>query len=128
MRISDWSSDVCSSDLVVERRGLDIDLAGENRLVRVEEPGAAVAAEMAAAMLGRCIDFRSPADLERILPAQTQATKGCPAMGAAIAPLEQGWRNDFGRIEIIKFSAMTTAVAAKRHCHEKYLSDCLGHF
>src|SRR3546814_735410 len=40
---------------VVERRGLDIDLAGENRLVRVEEPGAAVAAEMAAAMLGRCI-------------------------------------------------------------------------
>src|SRR3546814_9527358 len=81
----------------VERRGLDIDLAGENRLVRVEEPGAAVAAEMAAAMLGRCIDFRSPADLERILPDQTPADERCPGMAAAIAAMAQGMMNDFGR-------------------------------
>src|SRR3546814_4781391 len=114
MRISDWSSDVCSSDLVVERRGLDIDLAGENRLVRVEEPGAAVAAEMAAAMLGRCIDFRSPADLERILPDQTPADERCPGMAAAIAAMAQGMMNDFGRHRIMNVSAMAADLKRTR--------------
>src|SRR3546814_19455743 len=37
---------------VVERRGLDVDLAGKGLLVGVEESGAAVGAEMAPPMLG----------------------------------------------------------------------------
>src|SRR3546814_12023061 len=52
MRISDWSSDVCSSDLLLPRRGLQRGAAGDQRvrrrrsggdiLARVDDPGADV--------------------------------------------------------------------------------------
>src|SRR3546814_8560491 len=40
MRISDWSSDVCSSDLVCMDRGLDLAVAGERQCLEQIEPRA----------------------------------------------------------------------------------------
>src|SRR3546814_2938647 len=54
MRISDWSSDVCSSDLVVQSSGLDT-LADERVDVVAVGPGLGRGKE-GKALLGRAID------------------------------------------------------------------------
>src|SRR3546814_13115239 len=78
-------------------------------------------------MLGRRIDLRSPADLERILPDQTPADERCPGMAAAIAAMAQGMMNDFGRHRIMNVSAMAAAGGARRRCHDERSEErCVG--
>src|SRR3546814_13752138 len=59
MRISDWSSDVCSSDLFQVRLGLDVLRATCARKIELHRrplPHLAVDADMAAGLLGKAIN------------------------------------------------------------------------
>src|SRR3546814_9117358 len=90
MRISDWSSDVCSSDL----------------------PGAAIAAEMAAAMLGRSVDFRGAADLDLVVADERPADERRARMAAAITAMTKGMMLHRGAHRIADRAAMALAAGA----------------
>src|SRR3546814_1564940 len=95
MRISDWSSDVCSSDL----RSADAELhfpafAGDLHIARIEivAPGIIVSRLLAAELAGllkfpchRFVSFLSPPAPRRRLHA-TNRGRGCARAAAAIVP------------------------------------------
>ncbi len=70
---------------IVERRDLHVDLAREDGVVGIEKPGPAIAAEMAAAMFRRGVDFGGAVDVDRILPDERPADHRRARMAAAIS-------------------------------------------
>src|SRR3546814_15035907 len=73
MRISDWSSDVCSSDLRAQRDRRDVDALSRRAIgqpVPIEQRERRVAAETAQ------IDRRAAADIDAIRPRDIEADAG----------------------------------------------------
>src|SRR3546814_17950651 len=73
MRISDWSSDVCSSDLVVLPSEYGIDPTGIGRVIGLTEMGAIK------------MQLAEEAAADAALDAQLAATTGTPAPAPAVA-------------------------------------------
>src|SRR3546814_12502963 len=73
MRISDWSSDVCSSDLDAHRFGtgaLPVQLA-ENALDVAKRVAPVIVGPIAAAVVQRALDDETATDLETVMRAET---------------------------------------------------------
>src|SRR3546814_17108845 len=73
MRISDWSSDVCSSDLDAHRFGtgaLPVQLA-ENALDVAKRVAPVIVGPIAAAVVQRALDDETAPDLETVMRAET---------------------------------------------------------
>src|SRR3546814_11482343 len=88
MRISDWSSDVCSSDLLIrDRTGIEIDVAPLTADGKIDLDAMAamltpahrlVALAHVSNVLGSVLDARRAADLAHAVGAQL-LLDGCPA-------------------------------------------------
>src|SRR3546814_3836609 len=91
MRISDWSSDVCSSDLI-ERRGrrvIEIDHRGDIAIGRVRPASAARNWSTSASVLSLPKLTRiAPSAISRAMPMPSNTWLGSPRPDAQAAPLD----------------------------------------
>src|SRR3546814_9252466 len=106
MRISDWSSDVCSSDLDLEQAGWDVPKSARKAALDVLDPELRTALELAATRIRAYHDKQKPADREETDAAGVR-------MGARWTPVESAGLYVPGGLASYPSSVLMNAIPAK---------------